>query len=64
MPGVYGGMGSSIMEFPSELLLDDDCIGCGGGGGVGGIGVFDGSSGIRNGGSEVASPSVSVGNGS
>ena len=61
MPGVYGGMGSSIMGFPSELLLDDDRIG--GGDGGGGIVVFD-SSGIRNGGSEVASPSFSVGNAS
>ena len=48
------------MEFPTELLLDDDCIG----GGGGGIIVVDGSSGIRNGGSEVESPSFSVGNGS
>ena len=48
------------MGFPSELLLDDDRIG---GGGGGGIVVFD-SSGIRNGASEVASPSFSVGNAS
>lgn len=48
------------MEFPIELLLDDD--GFGGGGRA--IVVVDGSSGIRNGGSEVASPSFSVGNGS
>ena len=66
MPGVKDGMGSSIMESPSELLLGEDCIavGSGGGGGGGGIIVDGGSSGRRKGGSiKVASPSFRVGKG-